>query len=108
MSADPFPVIVIGPDAPPWVELAAVAVIPAVYRGDHNDLHREQIVAVVDFDPRVIIAATARGIDGIILDDQYNREFSWHFRAYQYDLCAGLARRYLEWRDRRKAKEQQA
>jgi hypothetical protein len=91
------PVIVLGPDVPDDLPYFMDATF---YIGDHHDIPRDRIVAVIDTDPDVVMAATGRGIDGIIWDTPDNRKFSWHFRATRSDIVAGLERRITEWKGR--------
>lgn len=97
----PRPVIVLGPDVPDDLPRFMVVGDATFYVGDHHDIPRDRIVAVIDTDPDVVMAATGRGVDGIIWDTPDNRKFSWHFRATRADIVAGLERRLTEWKGRR-------
>lgn len=97
-----LPVVILGPDvAHDELEDALGYHGLVIYRGDHHDLERDRIVAVVDSDPEVIVAVTVRGIDAVIWDQPHNRGFPWHFRGHPDDIVTGLLRRFKEWSDRR-------
>lgn len=98
--------MVVGPGVdPPGLAAALARDGVVIYRGSHNDLSMSRVAAVLDADPDVVMAATARGIDGVIWDLPTNRGFPWHFRAVPDDVAAGLLRRVMEWRGRCRGRE---